>query len=114
LSARWRWELLRTLVARPLSNRWFNQCIGMVTAAVPIARSTNGAGMNDGKRTASGIITDGKNAVTVTTRIHDIRDLIMRAFCGLLLLLLVAGSVSGCVVEEPGGWGWHHHHHDDY
>jgi hypothetical protein len=36
----------------------------------------------------------------------------MRAFFGLLLLLIFAGSVSGCVIEEPGGWGWHHHHHD--
>ena len=39
----------------------------------------------------------------------------MRALCGLFLLILVAGSVSGCVVEGPGGWGWHsyHHHYDD-
>jgi hypothetical protein len=87
----------------------------MVTAVAPTVRSTNGGGMNDGKlNTASGIVVNGKNATTATTRIHDIKDVIMRAFCGLLLLILVAGSVSGCVVEGPGGWGWHHHHHDDY
>jgi hypothetical protein len=87
----------------------------MVTAVAPAARSTNGAGMNDGKpSTASGTIANGKNAIMATTRIHDIKDVIMRAFCGLFLLILVAGSVSGCVVEGPGGWGWHHHHHDDY
>jgi hypothetical protein len=36
----------------------------------------------------------------------------MRAIFGLFLLILMAGSVAGCVVEEPGGWGWHHHHYD--
>jgi hypothetical protein len=96
-----------------VSNRWFSQFIGMVTAVAPAARSTNGGGMKDGKpSTASGIIVNGKNAITATTLTHDIEEVIMRAFCGLLLLILVAGSVSGCVIEEPGGWGWHHHHHE--
>ena len=40
--------------------------------------------LNDGRLTTSGTIADGKNAVTVTTRIHDIKELDMRAFCGLL------------------------------
>ena len=64
--------------------------------------------MNDGKPGARGIIVGGKNAITATTPIHDIkREFIMRAIFGLRLLILVAGSISGCVVEEPGGWGWH-------
>jgi hypothetical protein len=36
----------------------------------------------------------------------------MRVIFGLSLLILAAGSISGCVVEQPGGWGWHHHHYD--
>jgi hypothetical protein len=95
-----------------VSNRWFSQFIMMVTGVVPVARSTNGGGMNDGKLIASGTIVDGKNAITATTHIPVIKEPMMRALCGLFLLILVAGSVSGCVVEAPGGWGWHHHHHD--
>jgi len=45
----------------------------MVMAVAPDARSTNGADMNGGKLVASGIIADGKNAITATTRIHDIK-----------------------------------------
>lgn len=83
-------------------------------AVARAARSTNGGGMNDGKpATASGIIVSGKNAIMATTPIRDTKELMMRALCGLFLLILVAGSVSGCVVEGPGGWGWHHHHHYD-
>jgi hypothetical protein len=32
----------------------------------------------------------------------------MRAVLGLFLLILIGGSVAGCVIEEPG---WRHHHH---
>jgi hypothetical protein len=58
-----------------VSNRWFSQFIMMATAVAPVARSTNGGGMNDGKLTASGTIVDGKNAITATTHIHDIKEL---------------------------------------
>jgi hypothetical protein len=33
----------------------------------------------------------------------------MRTIFTLFLLILVAGSVGGCVIEGPEGW--HHHHH---
>ena len=55
-------------------------------------------------------IADGKHATTATTRIHNIKEPIMRAIFGLFLLILVGGSLTGCVIEEPGGW--HHHHYD--
>ena len=32
----------------------------------------------------------------------------MRAVLELFLLILIGGSVAGCVIEEPG---WRHHHH---
>jgi hypothetical protein len=32
----------------------------------------------------------------------------MRAVFGLFLLILIGGSVAGCVIEDPG---WHHHRH---
>jgi hypothetical protein len=34
----------------------------------------------------------------------------MNRIFAILLLILVAGSVGGCVIEGPGG-GWHHSHH---
>jgi len=75
------------------------------------ARHTSGDDMNAGKRVARGVIADGKNAITATTQIRDIRSPIVRTIFGLFLLILIGGSVAGCVIEEPGGW--HHHHHFD-
>jgi hypothetical protein len=79
-------------------------------AAAPAARSTNGDDMNGGKPEATrGVIAGGKNAVTATTHIHDTKEPVMRAIFGLFLLILIGGSVAGCVIEEPGGWHYHHH-----
>jgi hypothetical protein len=35
----------------------------------------------------------------------------MRTIVALFLLILIGGSVAGCVIEQPGGW--HHHRHFD-
>jgi hypothetical protein len=35
----------------------------------------------------------------------------MRVIFQVFLLILLAGSIAGCVIEEPGGW--HHYHHLD-
>ena len=37
----------------------------------------------------------------------------MRKVMAVVMLTLVAGSVSGCIIESPGPWGWRHHHHYD-
>ena len=81
----------------------------------PGARNTVGGGTSDGKRdVTSGVIVGGKNAITATTLIHDIRKPIMRPIFGLFLLILIGGSVAGCVIEEPGGWHHHHHYYYDH
>jgi hypothetical protein len=36
----------------------------------------------------------------------------MNRLVGIILLMFVGVSVSGCVIEEPGGW--HHHPHYGY
>ena len=43
-------------------------------------------GMNDGKLTASGIIVDGKNAITATTHIPDIKEPICALFADYFCL----------------------------
>jgi hypothetical protein len=53
----------------------------------------------------SGITVIGKQTETDLNN----KGPIMRTIFAFVLLILVAGTVSGCVVE-PGGWGWHHHH----